>query len=127
MCNIPNYGTEEVADAALCHILNLYRRVASLSADVEKGAVIQGPDAIAAWAGPSRRVRGQVLGLVGFGRIGQATAARAKAFGFDVRVYDPFQRDGVDKVRPRVQNQAVSTPQKTRFSHMVLHLVGHGL
>jgi C-terminal binding protein len=98
VCNIPNYGTEEVADAALCHILNLYRRVGPLSAEVEKGAIIQGPDAIAMWGGPSRRVRGQILGIIGFGRIGQATAIRAKVFGFDVRIYDPFQRDGVDKV-----------------------------
>ena len=95
--------------------------MAPLSAAVENGAVIQGPDAIAEWGGPSRRVRGQVLGIIGaseirrlliavalpmrlmettagFGRIGQATAIRAKAFGFNVRVYDPFQRDGVDKV-----------------------------
>jgi len=79
-------------------MLNLYRRVAPLIMEVNRGAEIRGPDAIAAAAGPScKRVRGQILGLIGFGRIGIATARRAKTFGFDVRFYDPYVRDGVDK------------------------------
>jgi len=98
VCNVPNYGTEEVADSALCHMLNLYRRVAPLILEVENGAEIRGPEAIAQAAGPScKRVRGQVLGLIGFGRIGIATAVRAKAFGFEIIFYDPYVRDGVDK------------------------------
>jgi len=35
--------------------------------------------------------------LIGFGRIGIATAVRAKAFGFEIIFYDPYVRDGVDK------------------------------
>lgn len=65
---------------------------------VEAGASIQGPDAIAAAAGPAcRRIRGQVLGLIGLGRIGIATALRAKAFGFKIVFFDPQVKDGMDK------------------------------
>ena len=40
---------------------------------------------------------GQVLGIIGLGRIGSATAVRAKVFGLDVVFYDPFVPDGFDK------------------------------
>ena len=101
--NVPNYGTEEVADAALSHILNLYRSTHALAMAVAHGAVIKGPDAIAAHsarscgAGGARRIRGQVLGLVGMGRIGTATLLRAKAFGFHCVFYDPYVCAGLDK------------------------------
>ena len=38
-----------------------------------------------------------MLGLIGFGRIGIATAIRAKVFGFEIIFYDPYVKDGVDK------------------------------
>eukprot|EP01062_Namystynia_karyoxenos_P074067 TRINITY_DN70895_c0_g1_i1.p1 TRINITY_DN70895_c0_g1~~TRINITY_DN70895_c0_g1_i1.p1 ORF type:complete len:415 (+),score=132.49 TRINITY_DN70895_c0_g1_i1:84-1247(+) len=98
VCNVPNYGTEEVADTAMGFVLSLTRRLSPLAAAVRRGARIQGPDAIAAEAGEHcRRLRGQTLGVVGFGRIGTATALRAKAFGFNVVFYDPYVADGVDK------------------------------
>ena len=44
-------------------------------------------------------MRGQRLGLLGFGRIGMAVAERAKACGFNIVFFDPNVPDGVDKVR----------------------------
>lgn len=83
VCNVPNYGTEEVADSAMAHILSLFRQTAPLALRVAGGAVIQGPDGIAQAAGQSCvRIRGKVLGLIGCGMIGMATAVRAKVFGF---------------------------------------------
>jgi D-3-phosphoglycerate dehydrogenase/C-terminal binding protein len=38
-----------------------------------------------------------VFGVVGLGRIGTATALRAKALGMDVRFFDPYKPDGYDK------------------------------
>ena len=100
VCNVPNYGTEEVADSALSHVLNLFRRTATLAARVAagEGAAMKGPDAIAAAAGPHcRRIRGRTLGIVGCGRIGSAVAIRAKVFGLRVIVHDPWLRDGTEK------------------------------
>eukprot|EP00937_MAST-01D_sp_MAST-1D-sp2_P007916 g7916.t1 len=98
VCNVPDYGTEEVADSALALILSLYRGTWASAAQVAAGARIQGADGIAEAAGGTvRRVRGSVLGLVGLGRIGTAVATRAKAFGFEVLFFDPYQDDGCDK------------------------------
>ena len=47
--------------------------------------------------GPVYRLRGQVFGIVGLGRIGSATALRAKALGLEVVFYDPYKPDGYDK------------------------------
>jgi phosphoglycerate dehydrogenase-like enzyme len=41
-----------------------------------------------------RRLRGRVFGVVGLGRIGVATALRAKAFGMNVVAYDPYVSRG---------------------------------
>ena len=48
-------------------------------------------------ANGSARIRGDTLGLVGLGKIGQAVALRAKAFGFAVTFYDPYIQDGIDR------------------------------
>lgn len=45
----------------------------------------------------ARRLNGKTLGLIGFGKIGKATALRAKAFGLNVIFYDPNLEDGIDK------------------------------
>ena len=91
VCNVPDYGTEEVADHAMALILALYRQLFPL--DVEAKQL--------GWkinvAGKMRRLRTQILGIVGLGRIGTATALRAKAFGFRVVFYDPFVPSGTHK------------------------------
>jgi D-3-phosphoglycerate dehydrogenase/C-terminal binding protein len=48
-------------------------------------------------AAPLRRLRGRVFAIIGLGRIGTATAVRAKALGMDVAFYDPYKADGYDK------------------------------
>jgi phosphoglycerate dehydrogenase-like enzyme len=91
VANVPDYGTEEVADHAITLTLALIRQLKPLMADVSKGG----------WewrAGVScRRIRGRVFGVVGCGRIGTAAALRAKALGFDVRFYDPYLASGYEK------------------------------
>jgi D-3-phosphoglycerate dehydrogenase/C-terminal binding protein len=93
VCNVPDYGTEEVADSALGMALTLARGTHFLNSRLRRG--------IGAWnvdqAVPIPRLRGRVFGIIGCGRIGSATALRAKACGFDVVFYDPPLRDGVEK------------------------------
>lgn len=48
-------------------------------------------------AQPIWRLRERAIGIVGLGRIGSATALRAKALGMDVMFYDPYAPDGRDK------------------------------
>jgi D-3-phosphoglycerate dehydrogenase/C-terminal binding protein len=93
VCNVPDYGTEEVADSALGMALTLGRGTHFLNSRLRRR--------IGDWsveqATPIRRLRGRVFGIVGCGRIGSAVALRAKSFGFDVVFYDPYLPDGIEK------------------------------
>ena len=68
MCNVPGYGVEEVADSAICLILNLYRRTYWLANMVREGKKISGPEQLREAAQGSARIRGDTLGIVGLGR-----------------------------------------------------------
>ncbi|MFM8190462.1 MAG: C-terminal binding protein [Pirellula sp.] len=93
VCNVPDYGTEEVADSALAMALALARGTHFLNSRLKRR--------IGAWnvdqALPVLRLRHRTFGIIGCGRIGTAAALRAKAFGFDVVFYDPYVKDGLDK------------------------------
>lgn len=91
VCNVPDYGTEEVADHALALALALCRQLFPLDAEAKRlGWQIRCADRM-------RRLRTLTFGIVGLGRIGTATALRAKAFGFRVVFFDPYLANGVDK------------------------------
>jgi D-3-phosphoglycerate dehydrogenase len=89
VCHVPDYCIDEMADHALALLLALLRGVVELDRDVRCGR----------WdyeaAGPLRRVGDIRLGVIGFGRIGRALAARARALGMEVCVHDPFVSDEV--------------------------------
>lgn len=91
--NVPDYGTEEVADVALAFILNLARKTDIYNSNLKSDS--------GSWNWrmgiPLYRLRGRVLGIVGLGRIGTAVAIRAKSFGLEVYFYDPYKEDGYDK------------------------------
>lgn len=91
VCNVPDYGTEEVADHALALTLALYRQLFPLDAEAK------GLGWRIATAPKMRRLRTQTFGVVGLGRIGTAAALRAKAFGFRVIFHDPYVPAGVHK------------------------------
>uniref|UniRef100_A0A1I8H0E2 2-Hacid_dh_C domain-containing protein n=1 Tax=Macrostomum lignano TaxID=282301 RepID=A0A1I8H0E2_9PLAT len=93
---------EETADSTISLVLNLYRRTARIAASAvaELGSEYGWPisiDRLAELAQGATRIRGQTLGIVGFGRVGTAVALRAKAFGFEVVAFDPNLPDGADR------------------------------
>lgn len=91
LCNVPDYGTEEVADHAIALALALCRQLFALDQEAKRlGWTIQVEPKL-------RRLRELNFGIVGLGRIGTATALRAKALGFRVCFYDPFLANGADK------------------------------
>ena len=93
VANVPDYGTEEVADSAIGMMLSLTRGINLFNTHMRAKTD--------PWmyhvAQPLYRLRGRVFGIIGLGRIGTATAVRAKALGMDVRFYDPLKPDGYDK------------------------------
>lgn len=91
VCNVPDYGTEEVADHALLLLLAIARRLRDSDRSVREG---HWSPAIAFGA---PRLRGRTLGIIGCGRIGTAMTLRSKALGLRVLVYDPYQAPGLEK------------------------------
>ncbi len=91
VCNVPDYGTEEVADHAIALTLALCRQLFPLDQEAKH----------LGWTIPVapklRRLRELTFGVVGLGRIGTATALRAKALGFRVAFHDPHLPNGADK------------------------------
>ncbi|MDP6903427.1 MAG: C-terminal binding protein [Verrucomicrobiota bacterium] len=91
VCNVPDYGTEEVADHAIALSLALTRQLFSLDAEAKKpGWKLVAKDKL-------RRTSSLTFGVVGLGRIGTAAALRAKALGFNVIFYDPYLPSGTEK------------------------------
>lgn len=93
VANVPDYGTEEVADSAIGMMLTLTRGVHYMNNRLQRGS---GPW-IYEQVKPTHRLRGRTFGIIGAGRIGTATALRAKALGMRVLYYDPYAPDGRDK------------------------------
>jgi phosphoglycerate dehydrogenase-like enzyme len=93
VCNVPDYGTADVADHTMALLLSLMRGLPAYDA-----AAREPKTWVWTSAGPLRRMTGARLGLIGLGRIGSAVALRAKAFGMRVIFYDPYISDGYDKV-----------------------------
>jgi D-3-phosphoglycerate dehydrogenase len=90
VCNVPDYGTEEVADHTMALLLSLVRGLPEYTRRVK----------LRNWNRHNSmpfRLRDKVIGIIGLGRIGTATALRSKAFGMKVIFYDPYINDGYDK------------------------------
>ena len=93
VCNVPDYGTTEVADHAM-----------SLALALRRGVILyherQRQSPPAPWGPVSgeliRRFGVQTFGVIGLGRIGTAVALRARAFGFRVMFYDPHLPNGTE-------------------------------
>ena len=91
VCNVPDYGTEEVADHAIALTLALCRQLFPLDAEAKAlGWSIKTGHKL-------QRLSELTFGIVGLGRIGTAAALRAKALGFRVVFYDPYLPNGADK------------------------------
>ena len=84
VCNVPDYCIEEMADHSIALLLALARGVVELDRSVREG----GWDHRA--AGRLGRLADVRLGIVGYGRIGRAVAARAHALGMNVVAFDPL-------------------------------------
>lgn len=84
LVNCPDYCFEEVADHTWAMILSCARGIFQYDRRIRSKI----------WdcksAGPHARIRDSILGLIGFGRVAQAVAARARSFGMKVVAFDPY-------------------------------------
>lgn len=85
--NIPTYGTQAVAQYVFALLLELCHHVGHHSSAVQQGRWTEGRD-FCFWDYPLIELAGKTMGIIGYGRIGHATADIARAFGMRVIAYD---------------------------------------
>ena len=86
--NIPAYGTASVAQFAFALLLEICHHVGHHDHAVHHGAWQTAPD-FCFWDEPLIELAGKTMGIIGFGRIGQAVAKIATSFGMHVIAHDP--------------------------------------
>lgn len=85
VANVPDYGSEDVAEHAFSLMLSAARRIPSRNNAVKNGAWGVGQ------AEPMYRLKNKILGVVGFGRIAKCFVNKARGLDFkSIFVYDPY-------------------------------------
>ena len=91
VCNVPDYGVEEVSDHAVAMILALGKKLPILTEAFRNGDWGYGSVV------PLYRLSECTVGLVGFGRIPQMAARKLKGFGMRILAYDPYASEQTAK------------------------------
>lgn len=109
VCNVPDYGMNEVSDHALALMLALIRKVSMMAANTRKGE----------WdyrqSIPVRRIQDMTIGVLGVGRIGGLFARKAMALGGRVVLCDPYKPD----LRKDVPDEQVTFDEFLRIADVI--------
>lgn len=101
VCNVPSYGTAAVAQFTLALMLELCHRIGHHDRVVHEGKWCAMTN-FCFWDTPQMELGGKTLGIIGFGRIGQAVAKLAKAFGMKVLAYSRRETEEGRAIAPYV-------------------------
>lgn len=124
-CNVPDYGSEEVAVHALSLLLALRRRIVFFDRALREGYWRGAPGSMEMW-----RLSRQTIGVVGLGRIGREFARRARALFDRVLACDPYvshsdfeaagaQPVGLDELLARSDAVSLHVPLTSRTRHLI--------
>lgn len=97
VCNIPTYGTAAVAQMTFALLLEVCHHVGAHSLAVKNGDWTENED-WCFWNYPLIELMGKTIGIIGFGRIGQAVGKIAAAFGMKVLAYDGHSNEEGKKI-----------------------------
>lgn len=86
VANVPTYSTQSVAQFTMGLLLEMCHHIGAHNTDVKNDLWSKSPD-FCFWNSPLIELQGKTIGIIGFGKIGQATAKLAQAFGLKVLVY----------------------------------------
>jgi len=98
--NVPAYSTASVAQMVFAHVLEICNHVAHHDRTVKEGKWEKCPD-FCYWERHLIELDGKVMGIIGYGRIGQAVAKVAQAFGMKVIAYSPRKRKELENENMR--------------------------
>ena len=124
-CNVPDYGSEEVALHALSQILALRRRIVYFDRILRDGYWRGAPGDLPMW-----RLTNQTVGIIGLGRIGREFARRARVLFGCVLACDPYispqafasagvEPASLDDVLRRAHNVTLHVPLTSRTRHLI--------
>ena len=94
VCNVPAYSTQAVAQFTIGLLLELCHRIGHHDQLVHDGAWEQCPN-FCFWNTPQMEFAGKTMGIIGYGRIGQAVGTISRALGMKVLAYSRSHRDDV--------------------------------
>lgn len=106
--NVPTYGTAAVAQFTMALILEMCHRVGLHNHSVHQGEW-ENADSFCYWLTPQMELAGKTLGIIGFGRIGQAVGSLARAFGMKVITYNRSQSEEGRKIAEYVDLETLFT------------------
>jgi D-3-phosphoglycerate dehydrogenase len=124
-CNVPDYGSEEVAMHALSLMLALRRRVVYFDCQLRNGLWRGWPKSLPMW-----RLTNQTVGVIGLGRIGSEFARRARVIFGQVLACDPYvaptvfaevgaQPVELDELLERSDNVTLHVPLTSKTRHLI--------
>src|SRR5512143_2201367 len=91
--NLPDYCIDEVSSQAIAFVMGLGRKLVQVDKAVRERQPRLSPpsrESVKEILYPMFRMRGQTLGIIGFGKIGTAVALKARGLGLRVIAYDPY-------------------------------------
>lgn len=91
VCNVPAYSTAAVSQFTFALLLELCHRIGHHDQTVHAGKWAACPD-FCYWDTPQMELAGKTMGIIGFGRIGQAVGRIAVAMGMEVLAYSRSRR-----------------------------------
>lgn len=95
VCNIPTYGTAAVGQFAIALLLEICHHIGEHSQSVHNGDWEKSVD-WCYWNYPLIELDGKTMGIIGYGRIGQATGRIAQALGMKILAYDQYQNKALE-------------------------------
>ena len=95
VCNVPDYGTSAVAQFTFALLLEVCHQIGHHDRLVHQGVWTKCPS-FCFWDTPQMELAGKTLGIIGFGRIGQAVAKIASALGMKVLAYSRTEKPGFE-------------------------------
>ena len=95
VCNVPDYGTSAVAQFTFALLLEVCHQIGHHDRLVHQGVWTRCPS-FCFWDTPQMELAGKTLGIIGFGRIGQAVAKIASALGMNVLAHSRTEKPGFE-------------------------------